>query len=220
MEVAMAIAVIAAGLFIALGVFFIICSLKSIKSSHENETRIKGLEDSLDNVEKLISERTSYLAAKLEESSAARVVAAQPEKSQEGVPGETRDTRETRDTSDTSDTSEPMETYSSNEFDEISLEDLLDDDFEDWLTEEIEEAPAPPKPTPAPAPIVTEPETIILTQAPAEPASPLPKPEPAPARTEPAPMTAYPPSNHHIGYDVGKSGRKYTASELEDLIRA
>lgn len=190
MEVAMAIAVIAAGLFIALGVFFIICSIKSIKSSQENETRIKGLEDSLDNMEKLISERTSYLAEKLEESSAARVVEAHPDNSREGAMGRTRDTSETRGAKDT------IETVSSSEFDEISIEDLFDDDFEDWLTEEIEEEPAP-EPNSAPATL-----------------------EPARLASEPASVTAYPPSKHHMGYDVGKSGRKYTASELEDLIRA
>lgn len=187
MEVAMAIAVIAAGLFIALGVFFIICSIKSIKSSQENETRIKGLEDSLDNMEKLISERTSYLAEKLEESSAARVVEAQSDNSREGATGKKRDTSEKKDT---------IETVSSSEFDEISIEDLFDDDFEDWLTEEIEEEPAP-EPNSAPATL-----------------------EPARLASEPASVTAYPPSKHHMGYDVGKSGRKYTASELEDLIRA
>lgn len=190
MEVAMAIAVIAAGLFIALGVFFIICSLKSIKNSQENETRIKGLEDSLDNMEKLISERTSYLAEKLEESSVARVVEAHPDNSREGATGRTRDTSETRGAKDT------IETVSSSEFDEISIEDLFDDDFEDWLTEESEDEPAP-EPNSAPA-----------------------APEQARLASEPASVTAYPPSKHHMGYDVGKSGRKYTASELEDLIRA
>ena len=190
MEVAMAIAVIAAGLFIALGVFFIICSLKSIKNSQENETRIKGLEDSLDNMEKLISERTSYLAEKLEESSAARVVEAHPDNSREGATGRTRDTSETIGAKDT------IETVSSSEFDEISIEDLFDDDFEDWLTEESEDEPAP-EPNSAPA-----------------------APEPARLASEPASVTAYPPSKRHVGYDVGKSGRKYTASELEDLIRA
>ncbi|MGN0702898.1 MAG: hypothetical protein ACI4KL_06985 [Lentihominibacter sp.] len=177
MEVAMAIAVIAAGLFIALGVFFIICSLKSIKSSQKNETRIKGLEDSLDNMEKLISERTNYLAAKLEESSPVRAVEAPPE-----------NTRECAE-----------QVSAARELDEISLEDLFDDDFEDWLMEEVAETQEPePEPMPAPEP---------------EPVRPAPK-------SEPAPVTAYPPSNHHMGYDVGKSGRKYTASELEDLIRA
>ena len=211
MEVAMAIAVIAAGLFIALGVFFIICSLKSIKNSQENETRIKGLEDSLDNMEKLISERTSYLAEKLEESSAARVVEAQSDNSREGATGRTRDTSETRGAKDT------IETVSSSEFDEISIEDLFDDDFEDWLTEEIEEEPVPQEPEPEP--IRTTPEPIRTTPT-QEPEPTAPTAEPARLDSEPASVTAYPPSKRHVGYDVGKSGRKYTASELEDLIRA
>ena len=208
MEVAMAIAVIAAGLFIALGVFFIICSLKSIKNSQENETRIKGLEDSLDNMEKLISERTSYLAEKLEESSAARVVEAQSDNSREGATGKKRDTSEKKDT---------IETVSSSEFDEISIEDLFDDDFEDWLTEESEDEPAPQEPEPEP--IRTTPEPIRTTPT-QEPEPTAPTAEPARLDSEPASVTAYPPSKHHMGYDVGKSGRKYTASELEDLIRA
>ena len=81
------------------------------------------------------------------------------------------------------------------DFDEIDISDLLDD-FEDVLPE-IEKAVPEPVPTP----------TVTEIPAPVRPTPVIPKPEiPVPQRP-------------HIDYDIGQSGRKYTASELETLIR-
>ncbi|MBR0127685.1 MAG: hypothetical protein IJL99_05430 [Firmicutes bacterium] len=78
-------------------------------------------------------------------------------------------------------------------FDEIDINDLLDD-FEDVLPE-ISTA------EPEPVPTVTE------IPAPVRPTPVIPTPE------IPAPQIP------HIDYDIGQSGKKYTASELETLIR-
>ena len=87
---------------------------------------------------------------------------------------------------------EPIDDLS---FDEIDINDLLDD-FEDVLPEITTASPEP-----VPTPTVTE------IPAPVRPTPVIPKPEiPVPQRP-------------HIDYDIGQSGRKYTASELETLIR-
>lgn len=209
MKVAMAVATIAAGLFIALGVIFIICSLKSIKNSAKNETRIKGLEDSLENMGKLISERTDYLAAKLEEGSIAKAVQMQQEAA---VKAPEPEYIPEVNIVNTIPTEKSNETEEIGDIDEISIEDLFDDDFEDLLAEEPAaaaywEITAEPAAPDIPAKAIAIGEEASFRQAEA-------------AVQAQAAETVYPPSKHHMGYDVGRSGRKYTASELEDLIRA
>lgn len=182
MKVAMAIAIIAAGLFSIFGIIFIVSSFRNIKREGRNEKKIKELEEGLEKVETIILERTAFLAAKLEESSM-KAAAAAPAAPTPAAPVSAAPIEEIFEIEEIDDLEGD---------DEISIEDLFDEDFEDLLTEEKGEAPAAAS---APGPEV--------------------KPE-----AKPEENSVYPPSKSHRGYDVGRSGRKYTATELEDLIRA
>ena len=116
---------------------------------------------------------------------------------------------------------------------EIDINDLIDD-LEDVLPEiapaglgglfEPEPvAPIQPQPMqpvepvqpaiPDPVPVQPQPAAPQQAQPPVQP-QPV-QPEPVPA-IEPEPEL---PQIQHFDYDIGKSGKKYTASELESLIR-
>ena len=93
----------------------------------------------------------------------------------------------------------------------------LDDEIEfDDLFRELEDMPTEISEEPVP-PAAAEPQIPVQPQY-EPPAAPQYEPPVAP-QFEPEPETRLEPARYHQGYNIGRSGRKYTAEELNVLIR-
>ena len=118
--------------------------------------------------------------------------------------------------------SEPDEIYSLEEIEELDDEIELDDLFRELaaMGEAEEEEPQQKLETlPQPAPQFTSPQPAPEPPQPA-PVQPRPAPQfipPQPAPEPPQPSLVQ--TRHHQGYNIGRSGKKYTAEELNMLIR-
>ena len=122
-------------------------------------------------------------------------------------------------------TPKPEELYGLDDIEEIEeIDEIeeLDDEIElDDLFRELEAMGA--EETEEPAGVQQRQEPAQPTQAP--PPQPAQEPPPQPAQAPPpqavpeAPQPALEPTRYHQGYNIGRSGKKYTAEELNMLIR-
>ena len=218
------IAMIATGVLCVLCIICIVALSSSRSQAKENKRAIKDIRDSLGTFSDSINEKTDQLIERLEKQSDDMNT-----RRLEALEEEVRHLSEVGKDVSVADTAEsPAEVEVFDDIEELSDEIELDDLFRELNSME---EPAPkteakaviqkefdPIPLPDPIP-AARPE---LKPVPAE------KPEPKPIQTskpipavQPEPQEEKPrkATRHHQGYNIGRSGRKYTAEELNVLIR-
>ncbi len=193
------IAIIATGVLCVLCVICIVALLSSKRQANENKKAIKDIENSLGTVGNSIKEKTDLLIEQLERQQSEEDNRRRLELLEEEIQQLTGYLEEAAAEQSAG---ESGEDWSIEEIDDLGDEIELDDLFRELnaMTEQKQEelkAPPEPEPTPTPAPIT-------------EPVMPQPAPEPTEVRHE---------TRYHQGYNIGRSGRKYTAEELNVLIR-
>lgn len=206
-------AIIATGILCVLCVICIIALTGTRRQANENKKAIKDIRESIGTVGDSINEKTTQLIERLEKQqfdaeNTQRLDALEAEiKQLSGAGDEFGEIEELGD--------------------EIELDDLFRElsAMGEVGAEQPQAQPAP-QPVPQPEPVL-QPEPVpqaapvpaaepITTAEPIPQAQPIPQADPIPqARAEePRKETRY-----HQGYDIGRSGRKYTAEELNVLIR-
>ena len=228
-------AIIATGILCVLCIICIVAMLRNGRQTHENSKAIKDMEKSLSSFGDSIKEQTEQLIEHMEKQPGEtndrrldllEVEIKQLSRLKEEAAAATETLAAAEVTGDLEEFGEIEELD-----DEIELDDLFMQ-LNAMEAAEPQEVPPqiPAEPTPVPVEPVIQPvpATPVVQPMPVEPvvqpatvkpaaqsapANPLPV-APDPAKEEPRK-----PSRYHQGYNIGRSGRKYTAEELNLLIR-
>ncbi|MDO4177127.1 MAG: hypothetical protein Q4D99_06620 [Bacillota bacterium] len=200
MTITMIIAIIAAVIF---GVFCFLCVYflsKNLKDNQKSEERMKTLEYKMGLMGELINQKSDMLAQRMteHENILESVKIAETPKEEPAV-----------EEVDDGESISLDELFGTGAF-EDDFEDVLIEDFEDILVEDEEELPVQP------AVQIAQPEPAVMAK-PEAPGAPPPPAKPVEPAKPIEPIT--PPPNIEERYEVGKSGKKYSFSELEQLIR-
>ena len=191
-------AIIATGI---LGVLCIICIasvLRNERQTNENSRAIRDIEKSLNSFGDSIKEQTEQLIEHMEKQQPDEASERRLELLEEEIRQLTRLEEEAAAAAEALAAAEAEGDIA--EIEEIGEIEELDDEIElDDLFRELNAMTAESGPEPAPQ---------LQPEPAAQPAEPETAPEEPPA-----------PTRYHQGYNIGRSGRKYTAEELNVLIR-
>ena len=189
------IAIIATGVLCVLCVICIAALLSSKRQANENKKAIKDIENSLGTVGNSIKEKTDLLIEQLEKQQSEEDNKRRLELLEEEIQQLTGYLEEAAAEQSAK---ESVEDWEIEEIDDLGDEIELDDLFRELnaVTEQRQEEQQS-EPLPEPAPVT----------------------EPVPPQSTPEPMEVRHETRYHQGYNIGRSGRKYTAEELNVLIR-
>ena len=192
------IAMIATGVLCVLCIICVVALSSSKKQATENKKAIKDIGDSLGTFSESINQKTDQLIERLDKQQADEESVRRLEALEEEIRQLTAAEEEIANAVNAAEANAAAEAIGEiGEIEELGDEIELDD-----LFRELQQAEP-----------VIQPEPAQTVQP--EPA-PVPQPEPATVQPveEPRKVTRY-----HQGYNIGRSGRKYTAEELNVLIR-
>lgn len=228
-------AIIATGILCVLCIICILSVIRNERQTHENSEAIKDMEKSLSSFGDSIKEQTEQLIEHMEkqpaETNERRFELLEEEirqlsrlKEEAVAAAETLAVAEV--TGDIEEFGEIEELDDEIELDDLFLQlNAMEAEEPQEVSPQIPVEPTPMPATPAeqPVPVESVVQPVPATPA-AQPAAATPAAQPVPATPLPAaPESAKEeprkPSRYHQGYNIGRSGRKYTAEELNLLIR-